>query len=68
MYDRHLVVFQHFDRKQSLKDLEFKFSTFWIQIHDFQFMTLETAVLIGESIGTVILSANPLEMKGGTFM
>ena len=69
-YDRHLVVFQVFDEKQSLKDLEFKFCTFGIQIHDltFQFMNPETAVLIGESIGIVIQSANPLEMKGGTFM
>ena len=31
-------------------------------------MTPEMAVLIGESIGTVIKSADPLEMRGGTFM
>ena len=69
-YDRHLVVFQHFDGKLALKYLEFKFCTFWIQIHDlpFQFMTPVTAMLIGESIGTVIKSTDPLEMKGGTFM
>ena len=31
-------------------------------------MTPEMAVLIGESIGTVIKFADPLEMKGGAFM
>ena len=53
-----------------MKDLEFKFCTFWIQIHDlpFQFMAPKTTMLIGESIGTVIKSSDPLEMKGGPFM
>ena len=29
-YGKHLVVFQHFDGKLALKDLEFRFCSFWI--------------------------------------
>ena len=29
-YGKHLVVFQHLDVKLALKDLEFRFCSFWI--------------------------------------
>lgn len=69
-FDRHLVVLQRFDGRQPIKELDFKYCAFWIQIHElqFKFMTLETAMLIGETIAPVITSNNPSEMNGGTFM
>ena len=55
-YDRHLVIFQRFDGSKALKDIEFKFCLFWIQIHDipYKFMMEETAKEIGETIGPLI--------------
>ena len=57
-YDRHLVVLQHFDGSKSISKLEFKTCSFWVQIHDlpFKYMTLETAIEIGEAIGPVTIS------------
>ena len=69
-YDRHLVRIQRFDGSKALKDTDFKFCSFWIQIHDipFKFMTEDTAKEIGDTIGTVIKSGDVPEWKGGTFL
>ena len=69
-YDRHLVSIQRFDGSKALKDIDFKFCSFWIQIHDipFKFMTEDTAKEIGDTIGTVIKSGDVSEWKGGTFL
>ncbi|XP_075650223.1 uncharacterized protein LOC142620798 [Castanea sativa] len=66
-FDWHLVVLQRFDGSKSLKDLDFKLCSFWVQIHDlpYQFMTPEVAIEIGEMIGPVIGSRDTTEMKGG---
>ncbi|KAK7832538.1 uncharacterized protein CFP56_026312 [Quercus suber] len=69
-FDRHLVVFQRFDGSKPLKELDFKSSSFWVQLYDlpYQFLTPEAAVEIGETIGPVTVSRDTNEMKGGTFM
>lgn len=69
-YDRHLVILQRFDGSKPISELEFKFCTFWVQIHDlpFKFMNSETALQIGMTIGPVIKSQDLSEMKGGCFM
>uniref|UniRef100_A0A7N2KK34 Zinc knuckle CX2CX4HX4C domain-containing protein n=1 Tax=Quercus lobata TaxID=97700 RepID=A0A7N2KK34_QUELO len=69
-YDRHLVSIQHFDGSKVLKDIDFKFCSFWIQIHDipFKHMTEDTAKEIGDTIGTVIKLGDVSEWKGGTFL
>ena len=69
-YDRHLVSIQRFDGSKALKDIDFKFCSFWIQIHDipFKFMTEDTAKEIGDTIRTVIKSSDVPEWKGGTFL
>lgn len=69
-FDCHLVIFQRFDGRRTIKELEFKFCAFWIQIHElpFRFMTPEIAMLIGETIGPIIPTNDHGEMEGGTFM
>ena len=53
-----------------VQDIEFKTTTFWIQIHNlpFQLLTVEAAVSIGETIGKVCRPKDLGEMKGGNFM
>ncbi|KAL0009324.1 hypothetical protein SO802_010826 [Lithocarpus litseifolius] len=69
-YDRHLVIFQRFDGSKALKDIDFKFCSFWIQIHDipYKFMTEETAKEIGETIGPLINTQDASEWKRGTVL
>ncbi|XP_050243995.1 uncharacterized protein LOC126692427 [Quercus robur] len=69
-YDRHLVSVQRFDDRKAIKDIDFKFCAFWIQIHDipYKFMTKETAKEIGDTIGPVIKQSEDSEWKGGTFL
>ncbi|XP_030970522.1 uncharacterized protein LOC115990895 [Quercus lobata] len=69
-FDRHLVVVQRYDGSIPVQDIEFKTTTFWIQIHNlpFQLLTVEAAVSIGETIGRVFRPKDSGEMKGGNFM
>lgn len=57
-YDRHRVILQQFDGSKYILELEFRYCSFWVQIHDlpFKFMTPEMAVQIGETIGSVTKS------------
>ena len=50
--------------------MEFRVCAFWVQIHDlpFKFKNPEMAEFISETIGPIIKSNDPMEMKGGTFM
>ena len=69
-YDRHLVVLERFDGRKPISELEFKLCSFWVQIHElpFKFMSPETAVEIGETIGPISQSYDISKMKGGSFM
>ena len=69
-YDRHLVIFQRFEGSKALKEVEFKYCSFWIQIHEvpFKFLTPETAVEVGEMTGTVSKQRETSEIVGGTFL
>ena len=69
-YDRHLVIFQRFEGSKALKEVEFKYCSFWIQIHEvpFKFLTPETVVEVGEMIGTVSKKRETSEIVGGTFL
>ncbi|XP_050259025.1 uncharacterized protein LOC126704027 [Quercus robur] len=69
-YDRHLVVLKQFEGNKPIKEVVFNRVKFWIQIHDlpYKFMTPETAIKIGESIGEVVMSRDESKMRGGTFM
>lgn len=61
---------QRFDGSKALKDIDFKFSSCWIQIHDipFKYMTEETVKEIRETIGPLIYPRDVLEWKGGMFL
>ena len=69
-YDCHLVVLKRFEGNKPIKEVVFNRVKFWIQIHDlpYKFMTLETVIEIGESIGEVVMPRDDSEMRGGTFM
>lgn len=69
-YDRHLVILQRFDESKPISELEFKYCSFWVQIHDlpFKFMNSEMVVQIRETIGLMIKSQDLSKMKGGCFM
>ena len=69
-YDRHLVVLERFDGRKPISELEFKLCSFWVQIHElpFKFMSPETAMEIGETIGPISQSYDISKMKGGSFM
>nr|POE67212.1 uncharacterized protein CFP56_70475 [Quercus suber] len=69
-YDRHMLIIQRFNGSRPLKEVEFKHCSFWVQIHDipFKFMTLEIALEIGETVGSVMVPQDWSEMKRGTLM
>lgn len=69
-YDRHLVVLEQFDEEKTISKLEFKLCSFWVQLHHlpFKFMSLETVLVIGETIRPISWSHDIMEMKGGSFM
>lgn len=64
-YNKHLVVLEWFDGRKPISELEFKFCSFWVQIHElpFKFLTLETTVEIGETVGPISRSHDITEMK-----
>ena len=69
-FDRHLVVFQRYDGKSSMNELDFGYSKFWVQIHHLPFshLTPEIARDIGQTLCTIVSSEDTFEMIGGNFM
>ena len=69
-FDRHLVVFQRYNGVVLIQDLCFDKTAFWIQLHNLPFsvLTIDTALSIGETIGTITKPKDVGEMKGGSFM
>lgn len=69
-FDWHLVVLQRYDGITPVANLSFDKASFWVQIHNlpFSLLTVEAALSIGETIGTVMKSRDSKEMRGGNFM
>lgn len=69
-FDWHLVVLQRYDGITPVANLSFDKTSFWVQIHNlpFSLLTVEAALSIGETIGTVMKSRDSKEMRGGNFM
>ena len=63
-FDRHLVSFLRYDGTESVQNLWFEKTTFWVQLHNLPFalLTMEAAMSIGEKIGTVVKSKDVGEM------
>lgn len=55
-YDKHLVIFERIRKNVSISDLRFRFTSFWIQIHDLSIHCLTSAVResIGGSLGQIL--------------
>ena len=69
-FDKHLVVLQRYDGSCPVKELSFNRTSFWVQIHNlpFSLMTVEAAISLGATLGTVSRPKDRVEMKGGNFM
>lgn len=68
-FNRHLAVFQRYDGKVPMKELDFGFLKFWVQLHlPFNLLTLEVAMDIAQTLGTVVLYEDTSKMMGGNFM
>ena len=65
-YDKHLVVFERVVENVPVSTLEFKYTTFWIQIHDLliHYLNPVTRDTIGNSLGTP-LQMTDSEEEGG---
>ena len=69
-FDRHLVVFQRYDGKVPMNEVDFGFSKFWVQLHHlpFNLLTPKVAMDIAQTLGIVVLFEDTFEMIGGNFM
>lgn len=69
-FDRHLVVLERYDGSTPIQNLQFRTTSFWVQIHDllFSYLTNEVALSIGESLGAVTIPKDGSEMTRGNFM
>lgn len=69
-FDKHIVLFQHYDASAPARTLRFTKVKFWVQIHGLPMRMLdpETAIELGETIRQVSPSVNSKEMIGGDFL
>ena len=69
-FDRHLVVLERYDGSTPIQNLQFKSTSFWVQIHNlpFSYLSKEVAISIGESLGAVVVPKDSSKMRGGNFM
>lgn len=69
-FDGHLVVMERYDGSNSVQNLQFNTTSFWVQIHGlpFSFMTTEVSLSIGETLGAVSIPKDTSELRGGNFM
>ncbi|XP_065615766.1 uncharacterized protein LOC136061661 [Quercus suber] len=69
-FDKHLMILEKYDKNNSMEELQFKRTTFWVQVHGLpiKFMNVRAATKICEVLGTVLPSTNPHEYEGGNFV
>jgi len=65
-FDKHVVIFQQYDFSIPMRNLRFT-NIIWVQVHGLlmSMLDLETAIEIGETIGTVSPSEHLKEMVRG---
>ena len=69
-FDKHLVVFQWYDKEVPLQALEFNKIPIWVQIHDvpIRFMNKTVAEKLCEVVWEVCKNTEEGEMDGGSFL
>ncbi|XP_030936213.1 uncharacterized protein At4g02000-like [Quercus lobata] len=69
-FDKHLMVMQTYDKEIDLAVMEFKWATFWVQIHDLpiRFRSRRVAEKICEGIGKVNAMSDENESEGDGFV
>lgn len=69
-FDKHLMVLQHYDKEVDLTEMEFKWATFWVQVHDIpiQFRNRRVVEQICGAIGTVNVVSDENGAKGDGFI
>ena len=63
-FDRHLVFLERYDSSTQIQNLQFKTTSYWVQIHDLPFSYLSNEV----ALSAVTVPKYSSEMRGGNFM
>ena len=68
-FDKHLMVLQRYDKDTPFEELQFNYTSVWVQVHDIsiRFMNQKVAARICNQVGTVI-KKQEAEGEGGSFM
>uniref|UniRef100_A0A2N9FN80 Protein kinase domain-containing protein n=1 Tax=Fagus sylvatica TaxID=28930 RepID=A0A2N9FN80_FAGSY len=66
-YDKHLVVFQRIEDDEAIAEVEFKYTSFWVQLHGIPIrrMNHEAATILGSSLGKIAHVSEGGEAVGG---
>lgn len=66
-YDKNLVVFEHTPNIESVPNLTYSKTRFWVQLHNIpeKSMNQETGEAVGNNIGTTVQVANPGDESSG---
>lgn len=69
-FDKLLVMLQRYNSDIPVRDLVFKTTLFWVQVHDIlvRFMTRKVAEEICDTIGEVQKSIGAIDEEGGHFI
>ncbi|KAK9999213.1 hypothetical protein SO802_018816 [Lithocarpus litseifolius] len=69
-FDKHLMVIQNYDKEVDITEMEFKWVTLWVQVHDIpiRFRNRRVAERICEAIGKVNLMLDDNESEGDGFI
>ena len=68
-FDKHLMVLHRYDKDTPFEELQFNYTSFWVQVHDIpiRFMNQKVAAGICSQFGTIIKKPEA-EGEGGNFM
>jgi hypothetical protein len=66
-YDKHLVVFQRIEEDEAITEVDFKHTSFWVQLHGLPIrrMTHKAATILGSSLGKIVHISEGGESAGG---
>ena len=69
-FDKHMVLFQHYNGEVPNRSLLFNKACFWVQLHDIpvKFMNIKVAKKLCDVIGEVCEPLDEVDCDGGGFM